>query len=133
MLNGEVKNMPCENIWDCLNRPLLSFYERDVKFIMIHNIKPIRERLFRLNQCRSGSVPKLMGLRMSCTYLQVVCAHKMYGAGPRLCTSCQIFRSIFQTLSSSTWPMIQLKTMRYICLLPSSVVSKATPMHTVIL
>ena len=58
MLNGEVKNMPWENIWDCLNRPILCFYERDVKFIMIHYIKPMRERLFRLNQCRSDQCDK---------------------------------------------------------------------------
>ena len=58
MLHGELKNMPWENIWDCLNRPILSFYERDVKFIMIHNIKPMRERLFRLLQCRSGSAQR---------------------------------------------------------------------------
>ena len=48
------ENMPWDDIWDRLNRPVLSSHERDVMFIIIHNILPTRERLFRLNQCRDS-------------------------------------------------------------------------------
>ena len=36
----EVKyeNMPWNDIWDCLNRPVLNSHVRDVMFLWIHNI-----------------------------------------------------------------------------------------------
>ena len=52
------ENMPWEEIWGRLNKPVLSSHERDVMFILIHNIIPTRERLFRLNQCRSDQCDK---------------------------------------------------------------------------
>jgi hypothetical protein len=46
------ENMPWNDIWDRVNRPVLKFHVRDVMFLLIHNKLPTRERLFRLNQCR---------------------------------------------------------------------------------
>ena len=37
------ENMPWDDIWDRLNRPILSSHERDIMFIIIHNILPTRE------------------------------------------------------------------------------------------
>ena len=73
-------NMPWDEIWDRLNRPVLSSHERDVMFILIHNILPTRERLFRLNQCRSNQcdrgdgVEDVQHLFTGCVRVQVAWA-----------------------------------------------------------
>ena len=46
-------NLPWNEIWDRLNRPVINSQIRDVMFLVIHNILPTRQHLFRLNQCRS--------------------------------------------------------------------------------
>ena len=56
------ENMPWDDVWDRLNRPILNSHERDFMFIVIHNILPTREWLFRLNQCRDDQCTKGDGL-----------------------------------------------------------------------
>ena len=46
-------NLPWNEIWDRLNRPVINSHVRDIMFLVIHNILPTRDRLKRLNQCRS--------------------------------------------------------------------------------
>ena len=66
--------MPWKDVWDRLNRPVLSSHERDVMFILIHNILPTRERLFRLNQCRSDQCDRGDGVE-DVQHLFTGCAH----------------------------------------------------------
>ena len=56
------ENLPWDEIWDRLNRPVINSHVRDVMFLVIHNILPTRQRLFRLNQCRSDQCDQGDGL-----------------------------------------------------------------------
>ena len=56
------ENLPWDDIWDRLNRPVIASHVRDVMFLVIHNILPTRQRLFRLNKCRSDQCDQGDGL-----------------------------------------------------------------------
>ena len=56
------ETLPWNEIWDRLNRPIISSKVRDVMFLVIHNILPTRQRLHRLNQCRSDQCAQGDGL-----------------------------------------------------------------------
>ena len=80
-------NLPWNEIWDRLNRPVINSHVRDIMFLVIHNILPTRDRLHRLNQCRSDQCDRVMVLRTWSTSLLDVSGHKWHGlgAGGKLC------------------------------------------------
>ena len=43
-------NLPWQKVWDRINHPVLEVKEREMMFLLVHNILPTRERLLRLNQ-----------------------------------------------------------------------------------
>jgi exonuclease III len=42
--------LPWDIVWERINHPLLTLYQREVMFMLVHNILPSKERLQRLNQ-----------------------------------------------------------------------------------
>ena len=98
------ENMPWNDIWDRLNRPIISSHVRDLMFILIHNILPTRERLFRLNQCRDDQCDQGDGLEdvehlfTGCVRTQVAwawCRRKIMHLMPDL----QVYPSNFELIN----------------------------------
>ena len=73
-------NLPWNEIWNRLNKPVISSHVRDIMFLVIHNILPTRDRLHRLNQCRSDQCDQGDGIEdvehlfTSCVRTQVAWA-----------------------------------------------------------
>ena len=44
-------DLPWEDIWRRLNRPVIDSPVKDILFMVIHNVLPTRDRLFRLRKC----------------------------------------------------------------------------------
>ena len=96
--------MPWDDIWDRLNRPIISSHVRDLMFILIHNILPTRARLFRLNQCRDDQCDQGDGLEdvehlfTGCVRTQVAwawCRRKIMHLMPDL----QVYPSNFELIN----------------------------------
>ena len=43
-------DLPWDQVWTNINHPVLEVKQRELLFMLVHNILPTRERLFRLNQ-----------------------------------------------------------------------------------
>ena len=46
------RDLPWETIWKNINHPVLDVKQRELLFMLVHNILPTRQRLFRLNQAQ---------------------------------------------------------------------------------
>ena len=46
-------DVPWEKVWERINHPVLEVKQREMMFLLVHNILPTRERLLRLNQVDS--------------------------------------------------------------------------------
>ena len=97
------ENLPWKDIWVRLNKPVISSNVRDIMFLVIHNILPTRDRLHRLNQCRSDQCDQGDGtedvehLFTSCVRTQVAwawCRRKIMHLMPNL----QAYPSNFELL-----------------------------------
>ena len=73
-------DLPWDTVWSRINHPVLSLYQRELLFMLVHNILPTRERLHRLNQadnnlCIEGDgVETVEHLFCSCRRVQVAWA-----------------------------------------------------------
>lgn len=73
-------NLPWDLVWKYINNPVLDVYQRELLFMLVHNILPTRERLFRLNQadnavCSEGDgVESVEHLFCTCRRVQVAWA-----------------------------------------------------------
>ena len=56
------KDLPWEMVWERINHSVLEVKQREVMFLMVHNILPTKERLWRLNQVDSDQCDKMDGL-----------------------------------------------------------------------
>ena len=56
------EGLPWEDIWRRLNRPVINSQVRDVMFLIIHDVLPTKQRLFRMNKCRSEDCDQGDGL-----------------------------------------------------------------------
>ena len=65
-----------ENVWININNPMLRVKEREFLFLLVHNILPTRERLFRMNMVESeacvcgGGVESLEHIFFTCVKSQ---------------------------------------------------------------
>ena len=65
-----------ENVWSNINNPMLRVKEREFLFLLVHNILPTRERLFRMNVVESdvcvcgGGVESLEHIFFTCVKSQ---------------------------------------------------------------
>ena len=87
--------LPWNDIWARLNRTVINSQVRDIMFLVIHNILPTRDRLYRLNQCRDDQceqgdgVEDVEHLFTSCVRTQVAwawCRRKIMNLMPDLQT-----------------------------------------------
>ena len=73
-------DLPWENIWRRLNRQVIDSPVKDILFMLIHNVLPTRDRLYRLRKCNSSQCTAGDGdedvehLFTSCTRTQVAWA-----------------------------------------------------------
>ena len=47
-------DLPWEDIWRRLNRPVIDSPVKDILFMVIHNVLPTRDRLYKLRKCNSS-------------------------------------------------------------------------------
>ena len=55
-------DVPWEKVWERINHPVLEVKQREMMFLVVHNILPTRERLLRLNQVDSDQCEERDGM-----------------------------------------------------------------------